>query len=133
MKYRFMRVLPLGVVGVLAFTIPSASATTGSANAASVSGSITFYDNVNFGGEFAIVRDGARQGDFNFLQGSRLNHMNDRVSSIRNDSDSSWAIYKDKQYTGECFTLEVNQVVVDMRNPNVTWNDAVSSARPGRC
>jgi Peptidase inhibitor family I36 len=89
-------------------------------SAAALSGGIAVYTDSNFGG-FARTAKGVSD-----LTQVDRGFFNDKISSIKNDTDKRWAFYKDAGYSGDRFTLEPGQ---SFRFVGGRFNDSISSYR----
>jgi hypothetical protein len=89
-------------------------------SAASYSGGIRVYTDANFGG---FVRTAKGVSDLSQVEGG---FFNDKISSIKNDTDKRWAFYEDAGYSGDRFTLEPGQSLSFVGG---RVNDSISSYR----
>jgi hypothetical protein len=89
-------------------------------SAASYSGGIRVYTDANFGG---FVRTAKGVSDLTQVEGG---FFNDKISSIKNDTDKRWAFYTDAGYNGDRFSLEPGQTTTFV---GTRFNDSISSYR----
>jgi hypothetical protein len=89
-------------------------------SATSYSGGIRVYTDANFGG---FVRTAKGVSDLTQVEGG---FFNDKISSIKNDTDKTWAFYTDAGYNGDRFSLEPGQTTTFV---GTRFNDSISSYR----
>ncbi|MFF8593993.1 peptidase inhibitor family I36 protein [Streptomyces sp. NPDC015220] len=130
MLLRSLTTLAVGAAGTLALCAAPASA---APSAASCENSLVLYDNVNYSGTHVCVGSWESVDNLTYWQALPSGNMQDKTSSVRNDTDTAFCLFVDNGYNGDRFTVNAHTWIADMRNPNPYWNDKISSVRPGNC
>ncbi|MGW3498628.1 peptidase inhibitor family I36 protein [Streptomyces sp. NPDC001020] len=129
MFIRTVSVLAVGATAALALGISPASA----ASAASCENALVLYDNINYSGTHLCFASWERESDLGKIAALPSGNMQDKTSSVKNDTDTAFCLFVDNNYSGDRFTLNAHTWIADMRVPNPYWNDKISSVRPGAC
>ncbi|GGL92894.1 hypothetical protein GCM10010129_40820 [Streptomyces fumigatiscleroticus] len=124
--------LAVGAAAALALNVSPASAAS-AATAASCENAFVLYDNVNYSGTHLCFASWESESDLGKIAALPSGSIQDKTSSVKNDTDTAFCLFVDNNYSGDRFTLDAHTWIADMRVPNPYWNDKISSIRPGAC